>query len=337
MKGKVTTVLVLFAMILFLAGCGKVRDEGNAADVPEFVLTYAENQAEDYPTTQGAYRFAELVRERTEGKVEIRISPGAVMGDEQAVVEQLQFGGVDFTRASLSSLGDKDPKLNVLQMPYLYTGPEHMWAVLDGDIGDEFLRSFENLELVALSWYDAGARNFYTSEKPITCLEDFQGMNIRVQEAELMADMVEALGAHAVPLTYMDVYSALQTGKIDGAENNWPSYESENHYEVARYYTVDEHTRVPEVQLIARSTWDKLPQEYQKIIKECALESAKYERLLWQEREKASEKKVRDAGCQVIELSAEEKARFQAAVTPVYEKYCLDYVDLIDKIVAAGR
>ena len=152
-----------------------------------------------------------------------------------------------------------------------------------------------------------------------------------------MEDAIEALGATPVPMAFGEVYSALQTGDIDGAENNWPSYESTRHYEVSRYYTIDEHTRVPELQLIAQSTWDKLPSEYQEVIRQCAEESARYERRLWKEREATSEKKIRQAGCVVIELDPREKARFQEAVMPMYEKYCADYVDIIDAIVAAGR
>ena len=175
------------------------------------------------------------------------------------MIEQLQFGGVDFARVSLSPLSEFVPELNVLQLPYLYTGAEHMWKVLEGEIGDSFLGSFEGSSLVALSWYDAGARNFYNSVCPIEKLEDMKGLTVRVQESELMSDSIRALGAVPKQMAYGEVYSGLQTGEIDGAENNWPSYESTRHYEVARYYTIDEHTRVPELQLAAQSTWDKLP------------------------------------------------------------------------------
>ena len=171
------------------------------------------------------------------------------------------------------------------------------------------MNSFDGSNLVALSWYDAGARSFYNTGRPIETLEDMRGLNIRVQESELMMDTIEALGATPVPTAFGDVYSGLQTGKIDGAENNWPS----RHYEVARYFTLDEHTRVPELQLAAQPTWDKLSPEYQDIIRECAQESAQYERQLWAAREKVSESIVRKAGCIVTELSPEEKARFQEA------------------------
>ncbi len=304
---------------------------------PEFVLTYAENQADDYPTSQGAYKFAELVRERTGGKVEIQINTEGVLGSESEIIRQMQFGGVDFARVSLSPLAEVIPKLNVLQMPYLYVNSEHMWSVLEGEIGDEFLESFEGSHLVALSWYDAGARSFYSSRKPVKSLKDMEGMKIRVQESGLMGEMIQALGAQPVLLTYEEVYSAFQTGEIEAAENNWSSYESMGHYEVAPYFTVDEHTRVPEVQMISEVTWNKLPEDYQNIIRECARESAQYEREVWEKRQKESQKKVKEAGCQIIEMAPEEKLQFRQAVQPLYEKFCGGYLDIIERIVEEGK
>ena len=338
MKRKTMLGLMLSAVMMAgTGGCGAGKYGGGDCDAPEFVLTYAENQPEDYPTTQGAYRFAQLVYERTGGKVEIQVSPGGVLGDEQSTIEQMQFGGIDFARVSLSSLSDFIPKMNVLQMPYLYTDADHMWQVLEGEIGDEFLDSLDGFGLVALSWYDAGARNFYSAKKPVERLEDVKGMRVRVQESELMKAVVEALGASAVPMAYDEVYSALETGSIDAAENNWPSYDSMRHYEVAPYYTVDEHTRVPEMQLVSEATWKKLPSEYHEIIRECAGESAVYERRLWEERIHEAEERVRKAGCQVAELSAREKDRFREAMLPIYGEYCGDYMDIIEEIIAVGR
>lgn len=321
-------------MTLFCTGCS-LKSERTPRK-PEFVFTYAENQAEDYPTTRGAYRFAELVGERTNGRIEIQVNAGGVLGDEKKVIAQMQFGGVDFARVSLSPLSEFVPKLNVLQLPYLYNNSEHMWKVLEGEIGDDFMDSFGDSRLVPLSWYDAGARNFYSSVKPIECLEDIQGMKIRVQESELMVAAIEALGAIPVPMSYADVYSGLQTGEIDGAENNWPSYESTRHFEVARYYTIDEHTRVPEMQLVSEVTWKKLSPEDQKIIRECAQESAKYERSLWVEQEKISEERVCREGCVLTEILPEEKARFRQMVLPMYEEYCSEYVDIIEQIERVG-
>lgn len=303
---------------------------------PEFVFAYAENQPENYPTTLGAKRFAELVEKRTEGKIRILVQPEGVMGTEKEVIQQMQYGGVDFARVSLSQLAEYIPELNVLQMPYLYEDSEHMWRVLDGEIGAEFLAGVSDNELVGLSWYDAGARNFYNSNRPIASLEDIQGMRIRVQESELMTDVVEALGAYAVPMGYADVYSSLERGIVDGAENNWPSYESMNHYEVAKYFTVDEHTRVPEMQICSSYTWEKLSAEEQQIILECAKESAVYERELWTEQEQASRELVIQHGTEVVELPPEERKRFQNAVMGVYEKYCGEYMDVIERIMAEG-
>ena len=160
-------IFCLWAAALILSGCAGVFQGKEKETEPDFVLTYAENQAEDYPTTQGADKFAELVKEKTEGKVEILVNAGGSLGDEKSVIEQLQFGGIDFARVSISTVAEYIPKLNVLQMPYLYTGADHMWKVLEGPIGDDFLNSFDGSGLIALSWYDAGARSFYNSINPL--------------------------------------------------------------------------------------------------------------------------------------------------------------------------
>lgn len=296
------------------------------------VLKYAENQAQDYPTTQAAYKFAELVEQRTDGRIHIDVYHGGQLGDEKAVIEQLQFGAIDFTRVSLSPLSEFEKSLNVLQLPYLYKDASQMWRVLDGQIGDNFLSSVEKAGLIGLSWFDAGARNFYNSKKPVTKLDDLKGLKIRVQESQLMMGMVSALGANATPMAYGEVYSGLQTGVIDGAENNWPSYDSVSHYEVAKYYVIDEHTRVPEMQMVSKITWNKLSADDQKIIKECALESAKLERELWAAKEGASEAKVKAAGSVITELEPGEKEKFQAAMAPLYTQFGAGYEDLIKLI-----
>ena len=304
---------------------------------PEYIFSYAENQPEDYPTTQGAKYFAKLVEERTDGAIKILINAEGSMGTEAEVIAQLKYGGIDFARVSLSQLSEYVPKMNVLQMPYLYRDSDHMWSVLDGEIGDEFIDLVNSYELVGLSWYDAGARSFYNAVKPITCLEDMNGMRIRVQESEVMADMVRALGASAWKITYGEVYASLEKGLVDGAENNWPSYVSMQHNEVAKYWTTDEHTRVPEMQLCSSHTWNQLSEEQQQIILECAKESALYERALWKERETLSREQAVAAGVEVMELSADEKQRFQNAMAGVYEKYCGNYMDIIEQIITVGK
>lgn len=302
-------------------------------EVPEFVLTYAENHPQNYPTTQGAVYFAELVAERTNGKVIIQIKSEGEFGTQHQMVNQMKFGGIDFARVSLSSISDELPKLNVLQLPFLYEDSEHMWEVLDGTIGEQFWESFYELELVPLSWYDGGARSFY-SEQPIRTLEDMEGLYVRVQESQMMQDMISLLGGIPVDLAFTEVYSAFETGKIDAAENNWPSYQMMGHCKVAQYYTLDEHTRVPEIQLMSGQTWEKLPEEYQNIILVCAKESAIYEKELWKEQEELSRQEAIAEGCEIILLSEEERERFREKVIPLYELYCSEYMDIVEKILS---
>lgn len=335
MRYNLTFTSLCLAIVIGFSSCTQASS-ASAYTEGKRVFTYAENHAPDYPTTLGAYKFAELIYEKTAGRIEIQVYPRGALGDEMSVIEQMQFGGIDFSRVSLSPLAEYVPKLNVLQMPFLYEDDAHMWRVLEGDIGNDFMNSFDGSNLAALSWYDAGARNFYNSVRPITCLEDMRGLRIRVQESELMLDMVQAFGAFPVLMAFGEVYAGLQTGAVDGAENNWPSYESTSHFEVARYVTVDEHTRVPEMQLCAWSTWNSLSGADQAIVRQCALESALYERELWKKREKTSELNIRAAGNKIMELPAEERAKFQEVVIPIYEKYCAEYMDVINEIIALG-
>ena len=320
----------------FLAGLGfaALQLAGCAAKpqtTPDYVLTYADNQPAGYPTTQGAQYFADLVQQQTGGKVVIQVKANGEYGSEQQVWEQLAIGGVDFARVSLSVVTDDLPRLNVLLLPYLYRDADHMWRVLDGSIGAEFLQDFTAQGRVGLSWYDAGARSFY-SDKSLRSLEDLQGMTIRVQDANVVIDMVKLLGGDPVTLAYSDVYAAFETDKIDAAENNWPAYLAMEHYKVARYYLVDEHSRVPEIQLASGKTWAKLPDEYRSVLRECARESARYERELWTQQEAAARKTVLAAGCREIQLSDEEKERFRELVQPLYEKYAGPYLELVKKI-----
>ncbi|MCR4566733.1 MAG: TRAP transporter substrate-binding protein [Pseudobutyrivibrio sp.] len=324
---------IMFAVSAIAAVVLIWHSKHKAENVPEYVFLYADNQSANYPTTLGDKRFADLVYERTKGRIKIDVKCGAELGSEAEVINQMKYGGIAFARVSTTQLAERIPEMNVLHLPYLYDDSSHMWRVLNGEIGEEFLDKTREYNLVGLSWYDAGARNFYSTEKPITCVEDIAGMNIRVQESAMMADMVSALGAKPVEIVFSDVYSALQKGTVDGAENNWPSYESMNHYKLAKYYTIDEHIRVPEMQVCSEVVWNMLDKADQKIIKECARESASYERQIWNEREKESREIAVGNGTQVINLSVEEKKKFRDAMSDVYEKYCGDYMDTINKII----
>ena len=320
-RQMLTALFGAAVLTLPMAGCGHqpVQEQQGA----ELILRYAENQPEDYPTTQAALAFADLVAQRTDGRVKVLVYSGGELGAEQSVIQQMQFGGIDFSRVSLSQLAEYEPALSVLQLPYLYTDADQMWRVLDGTIGDEFLSTLESLELTGLSWFDAGVRSIYTRQK-VTGLADLQGLTIRVQESDMMSEMITDLGAKPVKVVYSKVYAALHNGEIDGAENNWPSYEAMGHYEVAPYFLKDEHTRVPEVQLASPAVMEKLAaldERYPEIIRLCARESAKVERRLWAQQEAESESDLRAAGIEVTELDEEEKARFRAAVQPMYDRF----------------
>lgn len=317
--------------LLAAAGCSAAAP--SESQTPELILRYAENQPEDYPTTQAALRFAELVEQRTGGRVKILVYSGGELGAEQSVIQQMQFGGIDFSRVSLSQLAEYAPELSVLQLPYLYQDADQMWRVLDGTIGDEFLAMLKMLELTGLSWFDAGVRSFYTREK-VSGLADLQGLTLRVQESDMMCEMIAALGAVPAQVVYSKVYAALHNAEIDGAENNWPSYEAMGHYEVAPYFLKDEHTRVPEVQLASPAVREKLAaldESYPELIRICARESAKLERELWAQREAESEQNMRRRGIVVTELDEDEKRKFRAAVQPLYEDFA-GQSDLIERI-----
>ena len=323
----IACIIIIMIVVLFF-----FNYRSDKSDSPEYVFFYADNQTADYPSTLGGQKFADLVYERTKGRIKIIVKCDAELGSEAEVINQMKYGGIAFARVSLSQLAERIKAMNVLLLPYLYNDSDHMWRVLEGDIGDEFLLKTDEYDLVGLSWYDAGARNFY-STKPITRVEDIKGMKIRVQESSMMADMVEALGAKPIEVVYSEVYSALEQGIVDGAENNWPSYESMRHYRVAKYYTLDEHIRVPEMQVCSKEIWNMLSESDREIIYECARESAMYERKLWKEREESSRENAVFNGTQVIELSAEEKKKFRDAMSDIYEKYCGDYMDVVQKIL----
>lgn len=342
-KRSLLAIASLSLVCVTISGCGRddlgeevaleyqtICDEYKDVS-PKYVFSYAENQAIDYPTSLGAIRFAYLVHEKSKGRIQIKVYTDAELGDEPDLVKELTRGGLDFIRASMSGLTEYNDEANVLVMPYLYEDADHMWRVLDGDIGQEIMDSFNGTGMVPLSWYDAGVRNFYSSE-PIHSLEDLSGKVIRIQESDIMSDIITDLGATPYATMFDEVYSALQTGRVDMAENNLSSYESMEHYKVAPYFIVDEHTRIPELQLISQTTYDKLTDEEKEIIISSAKESALYERELWKEREEISLERVKEGGCQIIYLSDKEKERFRDAVSGVYTKYCKDYMDLIERI-----
>lgn len=342
MNNRIRRALPLAAVLLaaVLAAVLLLRPHSEETEpLPELILRYAENQPEGYPTTEAAYAFADNVSERTGGRVQVRVYSNGALGSETSVIEQMEYGGIDFSRASIMSLGEFVPETYVLQLPYLYEDDEHMWAVLDGPIGQVFKDSIRReIGLTGLAWFDAGVRHFYTNT-PVETLDDLKGLRIRVGESSMMENVIRALGGDPVPLAYDDVYSALAKGEIDGAENNWPSYAFTGHYEVAKYMLVDGHTRIPELLLASEEAMQQLAaldESYPAIVRACAQEAQELERELWAAEEVNSEQKMREAGVTITTLSAAQLVMFQAAVQPIYEQFA-DQKSLIERIRACGK
>ena len=301
---------------------------------PQFEFKLAEVHDAAFPTTLGDVEFARLVNLGTQGRVHITVYANGTLGqDEKATVEQTQMGALDFARISLAPVSQFAKEMNVLSLPYLYRDSEHMWKVLSGPIGKNLLGAVSKANLTGLAYYDAGARNFYNTKKDIKSVADLKGMKIRVLQAKQMMDMVKLLGASPTPMPLGDIYSGLQTNVIDGAENNWPSYVSFSHFEVARYYTVDGHQRVPEILVASNIAMAKLTKADQDVIRKAAEDSVPFQRAKWVLAEKENEAKAKAAGCHITYLDPKALAEFQQAVQPIYAEY-KEFAPLIAQIQA---
>ena len=285
----------------------------------ELTLKSSDTHPDGYPTVAAVQKMGEMVKERSGGRICVEVFHSAQLGEEKDTIEQTKFGVIDLNRVSMGPFNNIIEETKVVSLPFIFRSVDHMHKVMDGDVGAEIAAAFEPHGFVALAFYDGGSRSFYNSRKPITSVEDLAGMKVRVMQSDVFVDMMTALGANATPMPYGEVYSGIQTGVIDGAENNWPSFESSGHYEVAGYYTLNEHLIVPEVLVMSKVSWDKLSPEDQELLRAAARDSMPINRELWAAREKESEDKVRAAGVQVIDDI--DKTPFIEAMVPVYEKH----------------
>jgi len=325
-KYLIVFMAVLLATVLFSGGSSQAQPK-------PMVMRLAETHPQDYPTTKGDYEFARLVKERSNGRIVVEVFHSKQLGEERAVIEQVQLGAIDMTRVSISAVSAFVRDLDAFQLPYLYRDAAHMWKVLDGPIGQEILKKHEASNFVGVGWFESGSRNFYT-KKQVKTVGDLKGMKIRVQQAPLMVGMVEALGAVATPLPYGEVYSALQAGVVDGAENNWPSYLTTSHFEVAKYFIVDEHTRVPEITVGSKKVFDKLSKEDYALILKAMKDAQPYQFKLWVDFEKVAEKTVKEKGSTVTQISPAEKQKFVDAMKPLYDKQPPEIMAVVNKIRA---
>lgn len=285
---------------------------------------------EDYPVSIAMESFIAEVAERTDGEVTGTIFHNGVLGSQPDAIEQIRLGVIDFGEFSLGPMGTSVPEANVVSLPFIFSSIPQMYELMDGDVGDAIDVGLRERGIVALGWYDAGARSFYNSIRPINTPEDVEGLKVRVMNNNLFVMMVESMGGNATPMAFAEVYQSIQTGVVDGAENNPPSYESTSHYEVAQYYSLTEHLIIPECLCMSLATWERLSPENQVIVMEAGRASADLQRELWQAREAASMEIVQAGGTIVNVI--EDKGPFQEAMAPVYDQFLADNPELTELV-----
>jgi tripartite ATP-independent transporter DctP family solute receptor len=316
------TVLCVVALLLTVAATNGSAREFRAADV----------QAEDYPTVQALRFMDRVIAERSAGRHHIAIFHSRQLGEEKETIEQTRAGAIDLNRTNVALIGTFVPAVRVLALPFLFRSVEHLEKVLDGPIGNEILDSFEPYGFVGLAFYDSGARSIYNSVHPVRTLADLKGLRIRVQQSELSSDMMKALGADPVALPYGQVLTGLATKLIDGAENNWPSFITTDHYKHAGFYTLTEHSMSPEVLVMSRKAWQGLSADDQKMFRDAARQSSQFMREKWRDLEERSREQAEAAGVTIIKDFDREP--FEQAMAGLYEKAERDpaAARLIDRI-----
>ena len=275
------------------------------------------HNADDYPTVVAVKFMGEQLAKKSGGKHRIKVFNKGALGTEKETIDQVKIGALDMTRVNISPMNNICPLTQVPTMPFLFQSVEHMRKVLDGPVGDEILRSCESAGFIGLALYDSGARSIY-GKKPLKTVADAKGLKIRVQQSDLWVALVSAMGANATPMPFGEVYTGLKTGLIDAAENNIPSYDTAKHVEAVKVYSKTEHSMAPEMLLMSKLVWDKLPKAEQDMVLAAAKESVAVQRKAWDEQEAKSLAHVKAQGAQIVEV---DKASFQAAMAPVYAKF----------------
>jgi tripartite ATP-independent transporter DctP family solute receptor len=286
-----------------------------------------------YPNVVAIEHLGQKLEAATNGRLKLKMYPGGVLGSEKEMIEQCQVGAIDILRTSLGPVGPVVPDVNVFNMPFVFRNEAHMRAVIDGPIGDEMLAKItaSPAKLVALGWMDGGSRSLYT-KKPVHSIADLKGMKIRMIGNPLFVDTMNAMGGNGISMGYGEVFSALQTGVIDGAENNPPSYFTANHYQTgAKYYTQTNHLIIPEIFVMSKVTWDKLSAADQALVKKFAREAQFEQRKLWDESVGDYVNKLKAGGVEFITI---DNKPFYDATAPVRAKYGAPYADLIKRIEA---
>ena len=301
----------------------------------KMVFKASDVQPAGYPTVAATENLGKKLAEATNGRLSVQMYPSMQLGGEKETIEQTQIGAIQLLRVSAGTMGPIVDDINVVNMPFLFKSIAHSEKMMDGPIGQELLDKITaspNANLVALCWMNSGARSLYNSKHPIKSIEDIKGLKFRVIGNPIFIEMMNSLGGNGVAMGYDQVFSALQTGVIDGAENNPPSYVFSNHYTAAKYYSLTEHLVIPEVLLFSRRAWTNLSADDQNLLKKFAREAQLEERVLWNQYEQQAMEKAKAAGCQIAEIA--DKTPFQNAVKPVWDKYGPKYQDMINRIQA---
>lgn len=307
---KIQKTLFAVAAALAMAPLAGFANEFRSADT---------HNADDYPTVAAVKYMSELLEKKSGGKHKIKVFNKAALGSEKETIDQVKIGALDFTRVNVGPMNAICPLTQVPTMPFLFSSIAHMRKSLDGPVGDEILKSCETSGFVGLAFYDSGARSIY-AKKPIKTVADAKGLKIRVQQSDLWVALISAMGANATPMPYGEVLMGLKTGLIDAAENNIPSFDTAKHYESVKIYSKTEHSMAPEILVMSKLVWDKLPKAEQDMIRASAKESVAFERQKWDEQEAKSLATVKAGGVEIIEV---DKKSFQAVMGPVYDKFMI--------------
>jgi tripartite ATP-independent transporter DctP family solute receptor len=321
---------------------GAAATAAGAIGAPAFaqakmVLKATDVHPTGYPTVEAVERMGKKLESATSGRISIQMFPAMQLGGEKEMIEQAQVGALQIARISVGPMGPLVPEFNVFNLPFVFRDGAHMEKVIDGPIGDELLKKLSDhptAGLIGLCYMNAGIRNVYNSKKPIEKVEDLKGLKIRMMGNPLFVDTMNSLGGNGVAMGFDQLINGMQTGVVDGAENNEPSYESGQHYRYAKYYSKTGHLMIPELLVFSKVTWDKLSKEDQALIAKLSKEAQQEQRKLWVAREEESLKKMKDAGAVINEVA--DRKPFQDAVKPVWDKYGAAHKALIDRIQAVN-
>jgi tripartite ATP-independent transporter DctP family solute receptor len=304
-----------------------------AAQAQSMVLKAADVHPAGYPNVVAVENMGKKLEAATQGRLKIQTFPGGVLGGEKEMIEQTQFGAINILRTSLGPVGTVVPEVNVFNMPFVFRSQDHMRAVIDGAIGDELLAkiSASPSKLVAIGWMDGGSRSLYT-KKPVRSPSDLKGQKVRMMGNPLFVDTMNAMGGNGISMGYGEVFTALQTGVVDGAENNAPSFFTSNHYSTgAKFYTQTNHLIIPELLVVSKVTWDKLSKDDQALLKKLGREAQLEQRALWDKSVEDYTAKLKAAGVEFINVDTK---AFYDATAPVRAKYGANYADLMKRIEA---